>query len=129
MTLKVGKSMPHPHKGKPTKLPTLPVKNHIGGEQWTPPSREEYCKTALCRPIRPEQPAPVPRRGRRQPRQPREAGEPFVMGDRRAEPFKMGTNRKERVAEIKRRAEEQKRRDGRWGRRRRTRHLGSALGL
>ena len=106
MTLKVGKSMPHPHKGNPTKLPTPPVKSNIGGEQWTPPSREEYCRTAFCRPIRPEQPAAVPRRRRRQPREaitPDPLSRPFVMGDRRNEPFQMGTSRKDRIAERKRR--------------------------
>jgi len=121
----IPKKMPHfskPPKRSPVQGATIP--------------QDDICKVALCgrRPPRTPNPNVQPRRRRLPPKE-RHPQETFVMGDRRSEPFKMGTNRKERVAEIKRRAEEQKRRDeitAAWGNRprtRRTRHLGSALGL
>ena len=129
MTLKL---TPKQIRSIPKKLPMRRAPKHSPLQGAIVP-REELCKTALCGrrppPRTPTPPRRMPRR--RLPPKERHPQEPFVMGDRRSEPFKMGTNRKERVAEIKRRAEEQKRRDEMWGqtRTRRSRDLGSALGL
>ena len=135
MTLKL---TPKQIRSIPKKIPRFSKPPKRSPVQGVTVPREEQCKTALCG-RRPPRTPPPPRRKpiRRLPPKERHPQEPFVMGDRRSEPFKMGTNRKERVAEIKRRAEEQKRRDeiaAAWGdrprpRTRRTRHLGSALGL
>ncbi len=134
MTLKL---TPKQIRSIPKKIPRFSKPPKRSPVQGAIVPREEYCKTALCGRRPPRTPSSPPRRmpRRRLPPKERHPQEPFVMGDRRSEPFKMGTNRKERVAEIKRRAEEQKRRDEIWGRvqkrrgRTRSRHLGSALGL
>ena len=135
MTLKL---TPKQIRSIPKKIPRFSKPPKRSPVQGVIVPREEQCKTALCgrRPPRTQNPNVQPRRMPKKRLPPKER-QTFVMGDRRSEPFKMGTNRKERVAEIKRRAEEQKRRDeiaAAWGdrprpRTRRTRHLGSALGL